>query len=117
MAEPRLAHAASGAARALAYVAVVALMLLALGTVADIVMRYVFVSRDWEIGLEWHVMAEPDDWAHLYLRHRWTDLLPSFGAEVTSVLRGDPPHAVVPSPWKNCGAYWPRKFPSGPKWL
>ena len=42
MAEPRLARAASGAARALAYVAVAALMLLALGTVADIVMRYVF---------------------------------------------------------------------------
>lgn len=42
MSAPRLSRAASSLARVLACVAVTALMLLALGTVADIVMRYAF---------------------------------------------------------------------------
>jgi hypothetical protein len=72
------------------------------GTVARphwlIVSRFLFFTSEWEIGVEWHVMVEPDDWAHLYLRHRWSDTEPTFAAEITSVQRGDTPHAIAPSP-------------------
>jgi hypothetical protein len=63
-----------------------------------IVSHYLFLTPDWEVGVRWHVMIEPDDWAVLYLRHRWTDLRPSFAAEITSVQRGDTPHAITPTP-------------------
>lgn len=71
------------------------------GTVARphwlIVMRYVFLTPEWEIGVQWHVMIKPDDWAQIYLRHRWTDRAPSFAAEITSVMRGDRPHEIAPT--------------------
>jgi len=35
-----------------------------------IVSHYLFRSEEWEIGLSWHVMVPPDDWAEIYLRPR-----------------------------------------------
>lgn len=35
-----------------------------------VVSHYLFLSDEWEIGLSWHVMIPPDDWAEIYLRPR-----------------------------------------------
>ncbi len=35
-----------------------------------VVSHYLFMSDDWEVGLSWHVMVPPDDWAEIYLRPR-----------------------------------------------
>jgi hypothetical protein len=35
-----------------------------------VVMYYLFFSPEWEMGLRWHVMIPPHDWAEIYLRHR-----------------------------------------------
>lgn len=35
-----------------------------------VVSHYCFMTEDWEIGLSWHVMIPPDDWAEIYLRPR-----------------------------------------------
>jgi len=35
-----------------------------------VVSHYCFVTDDWEIGLSWHIMIPPDDWAEIYLRPR-----------------------------------------------
>jgi len=35
-----------------------------------IVTHYMFLSDDWEVGLSWHVMIAPHDWAEIYLRPR-----------------------------------------------
>ncbi len=35
-----------------------------------VVTHYLFLSEDWEVGLSWHVMVPPDDWAEIYLRPR-----------------------------------------------
>ena len=33
-----------------------------------VVSHYCFMSEHWEIGLSWHIMIPPDDWAEIYLR-------------------------------------------------
>lgn len=35
-----------------------------------VVTHYMYLSEEWEIGLAWHIMIPPDDWADLYLRPR-----------------------------------------------
>jgi len=35
-----------------------------------VVTYYLFFSPEWEMGLRWHVMIPPHDWAEIYLRHR-----------------------------------------------
>jgi hypothetical protein len=35
-----------------------------------VVSHYMFTSDEWELGLSWHVMVPPDDWAEIYLRPR-----------------------------------------------
>jgi hypothetical protein len=35
-----------------------------------VVSHYLFLSEEWEMGLAWHVMIPPDDWAEIYLRPR-----------------------------------------------
>lgn len=35
-----------------------------------IVMYYLFFSSEWEMGVRWHVMIPPYDWAEIYLRRR-----------------------------------------------
>lgn len=35
-----------------------------------VVTHYMFKTDAWEIGLAWHIMIPPDDWAEIYLRPR-----------------------------------------------
>lgn len=35
-----------------------------------VVSHYAFLNEDYEIGLAWHIMIPPDDWADLYIRPR-----------------------------------------------
>lgn len=35
-----------------------------------VVSHYMFESEQWEIGVAWHIMIPPDDWAEIYLRPR-----------------------------------------------
>ncbi len=62
-----------------------------------VVEHELFFSEEWELGLSWHVMIAPDDWAEMYLRHRGDELAPSFGARIASVVGGDHP-VEVPAP-------------------
>lgn len=56
-----------------------------------IVEHYQYISEDWELGLAWHVMIPPDDWARIYLRHRWTESEPSLAFEISSFAGGTQP--------------------------
>lgn len=35
-----------------------------------VVSHYAFFNEDWEVGVAWHIMTAPDDWAEIYLRPR-----------------------------------------------
>jgi hypothetical protein len=61
-----------------------------------IVEHYQFVSEGWELGLSWHVMIAPDDWARIYLRHRRTETEPSLAFEISSFSQGSEPTPVTP---------------------
>lgn len=61
-----------------------------------VVSHYLFLTEEWEMGVEWHVMMAPDDWANMYLRHRYTDAAPSVAARISSVLDEVPPVEAVP---------------------
>jgi hypothetical protein len=37
-----------------------------------VVSHYEFFDSDYELGLSWHVMIAPDDWAELYIRPRYS---------------------------------------------
>jgi len=67
-----------------------------------VVMYYLFFSEEWEMGLRWHVMIPPHDWAEIYLRHRTTEVMPSYAFKITSLTAGDDPQAVTPpeSVWR-----------------
>ena len=49
-----------------------------------VVMYYLFLSDEWEMGLTWHVMIPPHDWARIYLRHRYNETSPSYAFELSS---------------------------------
>jgi len=59
-----------------------------------VVMYYLFFSKDWEMGVRWHVMIPPHDWAEIYLRHRFTDLHPSYAFKISSLDAQEEPQAV-----------------------
>lgn len=70
-----------------------------------VVSHYGFFDEQWELGISWHVMLPPDDFAELYLRPR-TDLYPSTAFRIGSwqtaldagdadVTEVDPPAEVV----------------------
>jgi hypothetical protein len=48
------------------------------------VMHYLFFSSDWEMGLTWHVMIPPYNWARIYLRPR-AEAAPTLAFEISSV--------------------------------
>lgn len=50
-----------------------------------VVMFYLFFSEDWEMGVSWHVMIPPHDWARIYLRHRFVEVQPSYAFEISSL--------------------------------
>jgi hypothetical protein len=49
-----------------------------------VVSHYLFFSEEWEMGLQWHIMIAPHDWAHIYLRPRG-ELQPTHAFEIPSV--------------------------------
>jgi hypothetical protein len=60
-------------------------------------------SEEWEMGLGWHIMIPPYDWAQMYLRRRVVESAPSEAFQIDS--RSDPdsaPHEMeVPdSVWR-----------------
>ena len=59
-----------------------------------VVMFYLFFSEEWEMGVSWHVMIPPHDWARIYLRHRFTEVHPSNAFEISSLDAQEEPHAV-----------------------
>jgi hypothetical protein len=61
-----------------------------------VVNHYLFFSTDWEVGLDWHVMIAPDDWARISLRHRWTETRPSLAFEIPSVSGDLEPREIAP---------------------
>ena len=67
-----------------------------------VVNHYLYFSEDWELGLDWHVMIAPDDWARIYLRERWTQTRPSIAFEIPSVAGELAPREIDPpaSVWR-----------------
>jgi hypothetical protein len=67
-----------------------------------VVMYYLFFSEDWEMGLRWHVMIPPYDWTEIYLRHRTTEVTPSYAFKISSLEAQAEPEAVEPeaSVWR-----------------
>ena len=63
-----------------------------------IVANYLFFADDWELGLSYHVMIAPHDWARIYLRRRQQEQTPSRAFEITSLEAGDDPIAIDPPP-------------------
>lgn len=61
-----------------------------------VVSHYLFLSDEWEVALEWHVMIAPHDWSRIILRRRWVEDRPSLAFEIASVSAGDEPHDIPP---------------------
>lgn len=60
-----------------------------------VVSHYLFFSEDWEMHVEWHVMIAPDDWAKIDLRRRFSETIPSYAFEISSVSAEDElPHEI-----------------------
>ncbi len=61
-----------------------------------VVMWYSFLSSDWEVLIQWHVMIPPYDWTHVFLRPRgalaceWAGEISTAGAPVEQVTPPDP---------------------------
>jgi hypothetical protein len=61
-----------------------------------VVSHYLYLTDEWEMGIEWHVMMPPDDWARMYLRHRYDESAPTIAAVISTVLDGAAPEAADP---------------------
>lgn len=63
-----------------------------------VVTHYLFFSAEWEMGIIWHNMIPPYDWARIYLRHRFTDMTPTYAFEISSFSAQPPeqPHPIDP---------------------
>jgi hypothetical protein len=62
-----------------------------------VVSYYLFLSDKWEMGVRWHVMIEPYNWAEIYLRHRDEDMAPRYQFKIDSVTaEGTTPYQVEP---------------------
>lgn len=61
-----------------------------------VVSHYLFFSEEWEVHLSWHVMVPPHDWAKIDLRHRLTELQPSYAFEISSVNATSDPVPIEP---------------------
>jgi hypothetical protein len=60
-----------------------------------VVSHYLFFSEEWEMGVMWHIMIPPYDWARIYLRHRYTYMQPQYAFEIAS-LGAEPPEEPYP---------------------
>ena len=54
-----------------------------------VVMYYLFISDEWEMGMTWHVMIPPHDWSRIYLRPRFTETTPALAFELSSYTMED----------------------------
>jgi hypothetical protein len=61
-----------------------------------VVMYYLFFSEDWEMGLRWHVTIPPYDWVEIYLRHRTTEVSPTYAFKISSLEAQAEPEAIEP---------------------
>ena len=61
-----------------------------------VVMYYLFFSEEWEMGLRWHVTIPPYDWTEIYLRHRITEVSPTYSFKISSLEAQAEPEAVEP---------------------
>lgn len=62
-----------------------------------VVMFYLFFSEEWEMGVSWHVTREPDNWARIYLRRRFSEIHPSHGFQILSWSKdGEEPYVIDP---------------------
>ena len=63
-----------------------------------VVSHYLFFSEEWEMGVMWHIMIPPYDWARVYLRHRYTHMQPQYAFEIPSLSTQPPeePHPIEP---------------------
>ncbi|MEM3403120.1 MAG: hypothetical protein QXJ17_01000 [Nitrososphaeria archaeon] len=64
-----------------------------------VVMHYIFLSEEWEMYVTWHVMTPPNDWAKIYLRHRFNETRPSYAFEIPSIEGGTEPHPIELPDW------------------
>ncbi len=58
-----------------------------------VVSHYLFLSEEWEMHLQWHIMIAPHDWARIDLRHRFDETKPSYAFEISSLTADGQPHA------------------------
>lgn len=61
-----------------------------------VVSHYLFFSEQWEMGISWHVMIAPHDWACIYLRARGIELIPSYAFEISSLSAEEDPYSIDP---------------------
>lgn len=61
-----------------------------------VVMHYLYFSDEWEMGLMWHVMIPPHDWARIYLRRRYVETAPSLAFEIPSWHEPGAPVPIQP---------------------
>jgi hypothetical protein len=61
-----------------------------------VVSHYLFFSDEWEAHISWHVMIPPYDWAKIDLRHRFTELTPSYAFEISSLNATSEPVPIEP---------------------
>jgi len=54
-----------------------------------VVMYYLFISDEWEMGMTWHVMIPPHDWSRIYLRRRFSEVTPTMAFELSSYTMED----------------------------
>lgn len=59
-----------------------------------VVMFHLFFSEEWEMGVDWHVMIPPSDWARIYLRHRYDETHPSYAFEISSLEGNTEPKPI-----------------------
>jgi hypothetical protein len=64
-----------------------------------VVMHYIFLSDEWEMYVTWHVMIPPNDWAKVYLRHRFNGTRSSYAFEISSLEGGVEPHPIELPDW------------------
>jgi hypothetical protein len=59
-----------------------------------VVTYYLFFSEQWEMGVRWHVMIPPYDWAEMYLRKRGEEFGCTHAFKISSVAAHQEPQVV-----------------------
>ncbi len=64
-----------------------------------VVMHYIFLSKDLEMYVTWHVTIPPYDWARIYLRYRYNQTVPIYAFEISSVQEQAQPQTIEVPDW------------------